>query len=223
VRRAALSFFALVLAGCGSSTPPPPAGQARATVQRYFLALSRGDAPAMCRELSTGARKQIADRAGVKTCEEAARGVAKEIDPAFLRDLASTSIAEPRVRGGTATVEVTGANTYVSKPTRATVPLVARDGRWVIRELPDGQSTSDPVTNCVLSALKRFDNGSIEAFWKKQGRASLAAYMGRYCKRANTAGLLVKDHLSAADNKQIERIAKVVVREMIDAGELKKR
>jgi hypothetical protein len=47
--------------------------------------------------------------------------------------------------------------------------------------------------------------------------------MGRYCKRAGAAGLLRKTRLSAADNKAIDHIAAVVVREMISAGELKKR
>jgi hypothetical protein len=159
----------------------------------------------------------------VKSCEEAGRAVAREIDPAFRRDLASTLIADARVKGSTASVAVTGSDTYVSRPSKATVPLVARDGRWLIRSLPDSAGRPDPVASCVLGELKRFDSGDVDAFWKRQGRAALAAYLGRYCKRADKAGLLRKARLSAADNKTIERIAKVVVREMLSAGELRSR
>jgi hypothetical protein len=222
--RRAWALLIVGLAGCGgSSAPPPPAGQARATVQRYLLAFARGDAPAMCRELSPDARKDIAARAHAGSCEEAGREVVEQIDPVFRRDMAQTLIAEPRVRGGTGSVAVTGSGTYVSKPTTTTVPLVARDGRWMIRALPDPPVRPDPVTNCVLAGLKKFDDGGIEAFWRRQGRDALAAYMGRYCKRAGAAGLLRKARLSAADNKAIDHIAAVVVREMISAGELKKR
>jgi len=222
VRRACVLLL-IVLAGCGSSTPPPPAGQAQATVRRYFLALSRGDAPAMCRELSPDARKDIAARAHVKSCEEAGRAVVREIDPAFRRDLASTLISEARVDGGRASVAITGSDTYVSRPTKVTVPLEAREGRWVIRKLPNATAHPDPVTTCVLGGLKKFDDGSIEAFWKRHGRAELAAYMSRFCKRANAEGLLRKARLSAADHKAIDRIAVVVVREMLSAGELRSR
>jgi hypothetical protein len=86
------------LGACGEK-PAPPLGEARLTVERYFAALARGDASAMCREMSPRARSNVASMAHVSSCVEAGRIIATVTQPELLRNLALMRLGRVDVHG----------------------------------------------------------------------------------------------------------------------------
>ena len=213
----------LAVAACGSSTPPP-AGEASETVKRYFAALSRGDVPGVCRELSPAARDDAASAGHASSCESAMTGVAKSIEPELLRNLALARIGPAKVDGGKATVRVTSDDAYAREKQTVTVPLEARDGRWVISRLPNQQMSSDPVTDCVVGGLESWKKSEVDPYWQREGRGHFAAYLGRVCKRAYEEGVYDENtaDLSAAQNRRLDRIGDQVLDEMVRSGILKR-
>lgn len=224
VRRLAV-LLALVVTACGSSTPPPPAGQATATVKRYFAALSRGDAAAVCRELSPAARKGAASSARTSSCERAMHQAAASLEPEILRNLALARIEPAKVDGGKASVRVTGDDAYATEKRTATVPLEARDGAWVITRLAGpGNGEGDPVTACVTGGFETLEKGKADPYWTREGRAAFAEFMSRYCKRAYEEGVYDEntDDLTAAQNRALDRIGSDVLEQMVRRGIVKR-
>ena len=235
LRAFVMLMLALPLGACGEKLAPssgdkparssrersaPASGEARATVERYFAALARGDAAAMCREMSARARSDAASLARVSSCVEAGRIIAISTQPELLRNLALMRLGRVEVNGRKATVQVTGDDTYASEKRTVTVPLEAHDGRWVIERLTSPDNSADPVTTCVVGGFEALDNGNVDKFWTREGRPYYPAYISRVCKRANAAGVLGRSSgdVSAKNRKALERIASNVVEEMVRDG-----
>lgn len=107
------------------------------TVHRYFAALGRGDARAVCRQLTPGSRDKLREfsdqvlHARHPSCQAAIGLLLRSSGGAALRRLAHARISRVAVHGSHAEVRVRGVNTPIA---------LVRTGRsWLIKSEPTGE------------------------------------------------------------------------------------
>jgi hypothetical protein len=221
VRRLALLVVLLVTA-CGSSTPAPPAGEAKQTVMRYFAAFARADGAGMCREMTPKARQVLGSKAH-GSCESVTFKDSDQYPEEIRRRTLFARYAPPKVDGDRALVDATGDDMFNEHPRHFLFRLEAQDGAWRIRGV-SGDKSPDPVTLCAIGGLQGWTKGDIDPLWKKQGRAVFALYMSRFCKRM-IAERVMADPLGEADptpseQRRIDKLADRVLEQMIREGSI---
>jgi hypothetical protein len=211
-------LLALVVCACGSSAPPPPAGEAKQTVQRYFAAFARGDAAGMCREMTAETRKDAVARAHASSCVDVGGMVVNAVPSEIRERLRYTTVGTPRLDGGIARVEIVGDDMYTEKPDHSTVKLEARDGAWQISGLPWGADEPDEVTTCVMGGIESFDKGDVDPSWKREGRETYDVFLSRLCKRVHAEHIVANPDgagdLPPSERRAISKLALEVVDEM---------
>jgi hypothetical protein len=129
---AAALLGAAALAGCGGSSPSSRSGP-RATVQRYFAAVSAKRAEAACSELTEQSRQRLAELAQTlhargNDCPAVMRVVLTSAYGTRLGRFAKPKITALRVTGTTATASVDGLDSPLK--------LIDQDGTWRIDFAP---------------------------------------------------------------------------------------
>jgi hypothetical protein len=220
VRRLAV-LLALLVTACGSSSPPP-VGEARATVKRYFDALARGDAAGMCRELTEETREDAVKRAHAPSCAAAGGQVVTAVPDEMRERLHYASYGTARLDGDTARVEVVSDDMFAEKPDHVTVKLRASEGAWRISGLPWGRDTPDEVSTCAMRSIRSFERGDVGPSWKREGRETYDVFISRLCKRVHAAHVVAdpfgQGGLSRSEAHKVEQLAIEVVEQMRSEG-----
>jgi hypothetical protein len=222
-RRLLALSVVLLAVGCGGSEqqePTAPSAQAaRATVEQYLAALARADGAAMCRVLTPALQERLTARVRAGSCPEAAATVARSVPPE-LRDRSSLAVVgRPRVAGRGARVPTRAGTRYASRARTSSIALEARDGRWLISELPRDERP-DPVTTCIVTGIQTFERGEADPFWQREGRADFVEFIRRACKDLSRAG--VPQSADAAEDPRARRIFAAVLRDLVREGRIER-
>ena len=203
----------LVVAGCGGGEEERGSDRERIVVAvgGYFDALAAGDGEAACERLTEPVAQDAATRVRAGSCPAAIDAIAGELDDdqrAVLRDVQVTAVD---VTGSRARVEARSDARALAGP----IPLERAGDEWRIADLPLGDPTTDARADrasCVLGGMDEFDAGSIDAYWRGEGRRKFERYMDEVCRRAIARGVGMDD----AD--ALGRIGRAVLRDLVREG-----
>ena len=141
--RRALVVIALVLAGCGGSSSPPPLQQVSTTLKDYLHLQATGEPAQACALLTTGAQQRLIAfikheaaktplASGNMTCDQAIGLVRLAAGTDLLTAMRDADVMGVRVTGDHATAVVVGTGDVG----RRTVKLVREGGDWKILAVP---------------------------------------------------------------------------------------
>jgi hypothetical protein len=147
-------FGAVVITGCGGSSPPSGPDAARAAVKRYFEAVAAQQPQAACAQLTTDSQQRLAEfakplRAGDDTCTSTMRAVLSTTYGKALGRLAGARILNVAIHGKTAVAAVDG----VDKP----LQLSLGSAGWRIEFTPSVEA--DKLPGATPDNGKEADSG----------------------------------------------------------------
>ncbi len=142
-RSAVAAIVAVAVAGCGSSSKPPPAGQqeVKQVLRSYLHAQTSGDGQTACSLLTSAAQGQletIVQKASNgllttrPTCQDAVRLVRAVAGASVLGALATAQITNVQVQGNTATAEISDGTVFAQQQ----VTLQRSGSSWKIAGVP---------------------------------------------------------------------------------------
>jgi hypothetical protein len=221
MRRLTITLLAVASASalaCGGESSPgseeAEANSPEEVTLGYLSALAAGDGDAACSYLTDEVQRQVVERwPAAESCQMALSKVGDALPDGAAKVLRETKVSEPHVVGPTARVELSGDDRYEAPGGTDPVRLRKTSEGWKIAALPlkgTAAGEASEQRTCVAGGLDQFDNGTVNRFWQREGRADFHEYMRRTCR------LVVSKDIT--DRSKVEAAAREVLAEMIREG-----
>jgi hypothetical protein len=131
--------IALIAAGCGAATGPPPAARVKQTVRTALADLADSDGRAFCALATPAGRAKLAGTLHGYTCPELVQLVAGHLSPATRTGLQHAEVTRVTIDGSKATVRAADITAtagtlkgFLNDGGVPTALIRERDGSWEI-------------------------------------------------------------------------------------------